>query len=523
MDSAAFIAVCIPLFVLSIASAAGSSLIIFRQIPCSFTDCIRLAVLLQLLIGLLQVFWLVLNISATYGVRKRLPETQPNSIYVKLLKPIGGEAFRALIIAASNVLISSSESFDIFKAYTIGAIYAANFSIAYCVTFSPFHYTTRYAKFIHQHSIYVSSKHINRAPNTGSDPEISPCLISEDDFSIDKPVFNIESFSQPESTSHSKVPAVCKTQQQFHLDWIDQLYSVSPKNSVYLQTEVESPENERVSLNDILFKRPSLSGPPLIQSCLDIHAMHIHTSEISKPEEFSGNSSSERSSLLSSSADKWNKHYFRQKTINVLIWFRWLIPINCGQNEGLNVNLTPTEVRRSLHKKFSTYTLNSETSSLKAPVDQTLYGTIDLEIHRPQGRETKNIHEFYSFATFANKYFDSALTNTGTGVPEVDHSFLMFGELMTNLPTFYFCLYGVSNILRHFAYTLMLSLIFLSPNPSARHMSLLVLMIILKLFSYNYLRQQSTLSYRYTIAIEFCIMLILSLVVSLSCLNLLLE
>lgn len=517
METTVFIAVGVPVLVLSMASIAATSLFFLRHIPNPLTHYLRLAVLVQVLMVFLQIFWLVLSMSASY-INKGLPEDPPNGIYKKFLKPIGGEGFRVFIIAVSTALISSGDSFDIFHAYAIATVYAINFTFAYCSAFSPFNYARRYARFLHQHSIYESSKSLNKPPITALDPECLPHPIQVDDSPKIKPVFNLESFDIPRNLTHHKLmPILIQNSQQAHLDMIDRLYAVSPRNTIHLQLDAGYNDDRASSVNATNSLSPSCNLGST-ETYIDFEGSTDPIFKDLKPKETLCNSLSEHSSLLSSSSSGANDKSSRRKIKDIFIWFRWILPISVtGPKDKIITNPSPYQVRRSLHKKFSTYTLNSETLSLKGTLYRPLYSTIDLEINSPCESTRKNVHEFYRFASFSNKYLDSAHSSSGTCTSAVDPSYLKFGELMTELPVFYFILYGMSNILRHFAYTLTLSLIFLLPNLCGLEVTLIGLTVILKLFSHNYLHQQSTSSYNHSIIADFCIMMSLFCIVFSSC------
>lgn len=521
MNPTAFLAVGVPFLVLSIASIATTSLFFLRLLPSPFTHYLRLAVLVQVLMVFLQIFWLVLCMCANHGALKGLPEAPPSSIYQKYLKPIGGEGMRLMMIAVSTTFISSGESFDIFHAYCIATVYATNFSIAYCLSFSPFNYTNRYARFLRQHTIYESSKSINKTPIFALDPGSSPYTILVDDSPEIKPVFNLDFFAPTRNLAHHKLmPILIQNTQQAHLDMIDRLYAVSPKNTIHLQLETGKSDDLTSIIDEFHPIGISMSVLGSERPHDNLHAIQKSQSEDSYSEETLFNSSPEHSSLLSSSSSGASVKSSRERIRDLLVWFRWILPMyDNGLEERTSATATPYEIRRSLHKKFSSYTLNSESLPLKVLLKRTLYGSVDLENNMPNELECKNVHKFYRFASFSNKYFDSVYPNTTASTSAIDPSFLRFGELMTELPIFYFVLYGMSNILRHFAYTLTLSLVFLLPNTCSLEVILIGLMVILKLFSYNYLHQQSTSSYKHSIIVDFCIVLPLFCIVLYSCLH----
>lgn len=507
MNKTAFIAVGSPVLVLSITSLALTSFVFLRLLPNPFSHYLRLAVLVQVMLIFLQIFWLVLRISANHGKQRHLPESPPSSVYQKVLKPIGGEGIRLLLIAVSTTFLSQGDTFDIFHAYCIATVYAINFSVAYCLSFSPFHYADRYARFLHQHTIYESSKSINKAPvirKVSLDHKEIHHLHGLIDESPEKPVFNLNFFAPAQNLKHHKLmPILIQNSQQAHLDMIDRLYAISPKNTIHLQ--LEAGYNEQTIPMDKFYPTeysPAIlepgqedDSPQMIQATLSDDTYSEETLLSSSPENFS---------LLSSSSSGVSEKSSLERFKDLVVWFRWILPIHGASDKESIPTTSPYEIRRSLNKKLSSYTLNSETISLKAPQNRTLYGTIDLEGNTPSESECKNVHEYYRFASFSNKYFDS---NPSTST--IDPSFITFGELLTSLPLTYFILYGLSNILRHFAYTLALSPIFMAPNICGLEVFLIGLMLIVKLFSHNYLYQQSTSSYKQSIVVDFCIMLAL--------------
>ncbi|OVF11153.1 hypothetical protein A9F13_01g06204 [Clavispora lusitaniae] len=506
MDTPSFLAVGVPSLVLVLILLMLSVFYTPTVPEHPYSHYIRLIVFVQVVILCYQLLWTVTRVLVRSGRYQKLPESCPSGFVDKFLKPIVGEMSRFSVITLASTLGGPNFSIDIYSVYVVAFVYSANFCAAYLMTFSPLHYKQRYERFLHQHSIYTSSKPGPKLPQPSYTALKDTDLYSLAAEVEPKPTFNLDSFRPLHKLSHSKsMPVLVQNSQQAHLNMIDRLYSVSPKNTLHLQIESDTkwmPSIDNLHAMDQHSEEPSIieyTQPENFEAHFNCHEFH------SDGASFTSSSSSDAETLKSRSPVSTVR--------SALKWFNWLLPLPSSfQNQQFQPS--PHEVKRFINKKLSSFTLNSETATLKSHGLRSSYGAIDLENQSYSINDTSdNVHEFYKFAAFSNKYFDASSSHSTDSNASIDPSFLRFGVLLSKLSVFQFVLYGITNGLRHFAYTLILSSLFLNPSFAGSSPCLVVLMMIAKLFSNNYLHQQSTLSHRITTAIDFFITLALFIIV----------
>lgn len=187
---------------------------------------------------------------------------------------------------------------------------------------------------------------------------------------------------------------------------------------------------------------------------------------------------------------------------SIIFWFRWLLPVTKKEDD---THISPLALRQTIRKKMSTFTLNSDTASLKS-VPCKLYGSIDLESQLPEksARFTaENVHGYYEFAKFANQYFDVRTPRLLEFYKGVDPAFYHFGTLLPNFPAFFYIVYSTSICLWQYSSTLILAYPFVAADPRlVTFMGIICILAVLKLFCINYLHNQATCSYRVSLVVE---------------------
>lgn len=487
--------------------------------------CARIAMVTQFVVLLFRFVLVVRSKMVHYSKRAaKLPSLPPEGHVDKFVVPMAEEIVKFCVIC----LFSNGRALSATHVYVVALVYALNKLVCILFTFSPLHHSVHYNKFNKLHQIWQDGESLpaSKIPSFGIDQESgwksrlsvdssdSGATLNNVPEPAETPVFNLNSFST--SLAKAKLmPILGSDRIQTHHDVIDRLYSVSPKNTLHLQ-EADSDSDDDVTLYII-------SGESDSADSASLHTNGTHlggggggnfkykfpdgsklrfgggagfdyqhdTPETDPPRDGSCSESSSSSTVTSNSFGEREKEWLRP----FLLWFRWLIPIH-GDRMPTDIN-----TNQSIQKKLSTYTMNSEVLSLKSK-DSRNYGTFDLESQDFKARN-KNVHTFYRFARFANKYFDYWSPNFSDLIRDIDPAFMRFGVTLPDFPTFFFLIFEVSICLWQFASSLLLAYPILAQEVHIwNFMACVALMVVCKLFCCNYLHFQSTVSYKVALVLE---------------------
>lgn len=483
--------------------------------------------------------------------------------------PVGADKFGVPVMEEvvkffSMILVvclgSSTHNIRISYVYTVAGVYAFNFTVASLVEFCPVGYTSRFKKFLSNYDIYQSQMRdaLEKSPSFDSSllggSTLTP-VNSAQSFE-----FNTSSFGFIPLSPSVLVPNMDQQVLESSQEVLERLFSVSPKNTLHfllgeygmdasgptLQAPVEVEDTGSVHSADthfggggggnFKFKLPGgakvgfgggagfgYSHGSDSDTNSDKQSSHETTCSETKSDCKSLNhslalatldTSNTSASIAPGSPNAWNVKSMDQKKailLRVLYWFRWLLPI--PQSEDGPVCVFHRALRFSIRKKLSTFTLNTETKSLKSSL-RLLYGTVDIESQLPDRQcklsKTENVHAYYEFAKFGNKFFDVWSPGLLEFYRSVDPSFYRFGTLLSRLPVFYYVIYAASICMWQFASTLMLAYPFVVATPSVlTFLGLVAVVFVAKVFCTNYLNNQATCSYRVSLVVELAVSLIL--------------
>lgn len=530
----------------------------------------RIAFVAQML---LVFFWLFRWVRAVvaYNPRRRLSYVEHAPMGTdKFGVPLMEEAVKLFSMVLFVFLGSPARQSRVSYVYVVASVYAFNFLVASLVEFCPINGKTRFKKFLATYDIYESQMlgSMKKRPSFASAELNSSTLAPVNPAPT--PVFNLNSFGS-KALAHSVLMPIMNQQiMDCNDDMIERLYSVSPKNTLHFLlgdygSDIHGPtlaaqlvQEDAASLHTTdthfggggggNFKYKMPDGSKLEfgggagfdykhgsntdsdeTSNRSKHSDKQSTHSVNSLDESNSRSKSLSGSLESSTSCNstlsttpcnpyaWNvqptKHERTCEMRRLIQWFRWLIP-NVPTEDELN-NVSPRALRFSIRKKLSTYTLSSETTSLKSGPGR-LYGTFDLESQLAPRQcksfrcKTENVHAYYEFAKFGNRFFDVWAPRLVEFYNGVDPAFYRFGTLLSHLLTFYYIIYGASICMWQFSSTLILAYPFVAPTPSIVTFMLLVTAVcVSKLFCINYLHNQATCSYRVSLVVEFVINLVL--------------
>lgn len=430
---------------------------------------------------------------------RRLPESEPTGIFSRFGAPITEEALRFFVILLVAGFDSLSPGNVIAYALTVAASYAF---VDLGVLFGEFNvtdYDTKYQQFGERLAIFgstlqwqkKSSAVESEASGQSGDSEESEATLTADNIPEPEPVFNLDLFKATGLT-HAQLMPILTSDSGIYAT----TYSVSPKNTLYSHY---CPDNESLEIGSV----QPFPVAPCADDVQSVHSAETHYGgggggnfkckfpDGTKVEfgagagfDYRHGSSGGKESVLT-----WK---------NPLRWFRWLFPMLKDP-----VATNPADVKRLIRKKLSAYTLNStkgrevyETTSLLSSTSRVSYGAYDLELQVCTA--TENVHLFYQFGKFANQYFDMWNTPFSTEGALVDPAFRRFGVTLPRLPYCVFMLHLSASCMWHFAASIIFASLYFS---QVSHWPVL-LIIPVKLFSVNYLRTQSTASYRMAVGAD---------------------
>lgn len=493
MHTFSFSVVAVPLLVTVLVLAAG---LLLQACPSldSASSLVHIGLRTQ---GVLICFRVVLILRAalfSLPANAKLPTAPSDKAADKFGLPLLEELVRFLLVAWSISTPEVSAS----QALTVATVYAVNKLVCNLVTFSPVDYASKYEKFERFYSMFLAHT-LGAVSKTSfvsmSTSDSGATLVPSEELVADvepaKPVFNLDSFKT--LSPRPLMPILCPATSQQTQPNTDYLYSVSPKNTLHPELHIDDDDldvhsfaphdSSSIHTTDSHYDgggggglrvtlpngaRISVGGGAGFHYDNPSHSRHNSTT-----------------SLGYTSPDDSKVHPLR--------WFAWLLPLKVGKKE-----MTPGELKMSIRKKLSTYTLNSDTASLKSSTCMPLYGTIDLESQVTSAKR-ENLQRFYEFARFSNDYLDSWSSSFSGILREIDPAFIRYGVTLPDMSPAFFLLQLVSIILWQFLATMLCAVRFANVPLFAGAAAAL---IVLKLFCGNYLHSQCTMSYRFSIAVE---------------------
>lgn len=512
---------------------------------------------------LLLCFWLFRRVLAVANYSLRFlsyVETAPVGAE-KFGLPLIEEVIKFFSIVLFVILGNSNHDCRVSYVYTVAAVYAFNFVAASLVEFCPINYTLRFKKFLAYYEIYQSHMLGTISKNTsGNSSLLSTPTLGPAHGPI--PVFNLSSFESGPLGPSALMPILSQQAVEPDSDMIERLYAVSPKNTLHfllgeygtnisgptLQMPVENDDATSVHTTDTHlgggggggFKYKLPGGAKIgfgggggfdyehgsgssdtnsdKQSCESIASFSDRKPCFQSLSNSPAFGLSESPNTLAS-FPPCDRHMGKFESVppqsflwRILFWFRWLVPFAPCEDE--TVNVSRRALRFSIRKKLSTYTLNSDTRSLKS-FPQRLYGALDLESQLPDRQcrpsyVTENVHGYYEFAKYGNQFFDVCSPRLVEFYKGVDPAFYRFGTLLSKLPVFYYIVYAASICMWQFSSTLILAYPFVAPAASlSMFVGLVAVVFVTKAFCANYLHNQATCSYRVSLVVELVVNLIL--------------
>lgn len=516
-----------------------------------WTPYIKLAFLAEFVLIFSQLFFWTIKILMKVSRRRRsFSEGPPLDFMTKFGFPLLNEGLKmgvaALIVFSGNdAHIEGSSS-----VFVVSAVFAGHFLLGNLIRFCPVNYHRRFARFLAQYEIYAAQI-VPKAARSSLDTLAPDSTLNGSKEAL--PEFNLDSFSRSTPLAHSVLLPVM-TQTHTH-PMIDRMYSVSPKNTLhcligqygreddlfsrflesYGDKLVDGIENMSVHSSDTHFGGGGggsfsyeLPGGSKLRfgggGGFDYNHKHSSDALVQSSPELAPSDSSYTSrgstccsnstgdSTLGSAPYKLSvssSSYTASETTSVslfsriwalLFWFRWLVPL---PEQNIPQQSSKRELKRSIRKTLSTYTLTSDTTSLKAS-SQRLYGTMDLEGQVPR-RRRDNVHVYYAFTKFANKFFDLRKPHIVEFYRGIDPAFCTFGTLLPNFSPFFFVIQACSLVMWQLGSTMIVAYPFVASVKMMTFMSLATVLVVSRLFCINYLRNQATCSYRVSLVAELVV------------------
>lgn len=581
MRAESFHAIVIPISLLGLLGLIASVWFIFSPFP-SVLVCVRVVVLTLLVSGFYRVFLMIRQLLQRTSAGSNLPEFPLSSIFHRLFAPLMEEFVRFLLLA--TVYYAMSPDMTKSMAWIVGITYAVERQIWNLWLFSPSNYQEHYKKFLSSYNDYVRAtlectwhKYLkteitNETPSfkdyakSNTSPQISVCL-QEDYFRIydscsesltgseslktlvsdtkslkstslvlSKPVFNLHFFGKqpPPMPLTQQSPIESPQPRQDNLPGvIDRLYTVSPKNSMYLQYEnFKLPR--KISFDDDSSTYQSF--PPISSqnenssvrtSDLDSEALTVHSEDTHFGGGGGGNFEYEfpdGSKLKFGGGagfdfrrgSRESKNSFKLdclRSSNSMSWdYRWYCWLFCVHNHNGDKEFPRRANNASIRKKLSSYALMNESSSPKVCGSNSSYSSVD-EISFIEDLESnsarppiQNAQLLYRFNYFANRYLDKCRNNNGTSLCSVDPSFARFGVTLLRISTVYVVLHLLSTSMwQVFACLAFAFPFYMRHTHYAVAAFIIMITVIAKLFSVNYLHLQCHRSYKFSILLEFFI------------------
>lgn len=576
-----FHATVVPLSLLGLGGLVGSLWFLSSSFP-SPHDCARMVAMASLILGFYRVFLMIRSLSIKNS-KKLLPEFPQDSFFNRLGAPLSEELIRLLsIVAIAHA--TSTESIRSMACMN-GALYAIEKQMWSFWLFSPRNYELRYKKFLRYYDMYENATQdsTNSLAALQQKAKSTPCLKNSVDMSYDtecvdcsmegsrsgtkspvsldslttlvsngnlngsaplmdvKPEFNLNSFDDTHMIRSYLEPIYCpQRQNESRPDVVDRLYTISPKNTLYLQYEnFKLPP--KIDLNTVESEHDV--SPILLKQDVLVLSNSIHGSDFASISSHYGGGlggnieykfpdgsklklgggggfdfrrgSKESKTLLNTIKDQ--AHYLMSSDYR---WYCWLY---CLHEHVIEKQQPKHVVNATIKKQLSQYTLRNESTPLRVCASSPLYWSLDnnsitdLESGVLQ-QPVQNAQLFYKFNRFANMYFDVFNYDGSYSLCLVDPAFIRFGVPLRKLSSFYLITYNLSNSL----WQIYACITFALPFYMKRCLTGLIaisfmLTFILKLFSANYLHCQCPRSYKFSILVEFLINILMFATIYLVC------
>lgn len=570
MHLASFHAKVIPISLLGFSVIAASLWMLCSTFPSTHAFG-RTIVATVLVLGFFRLFLMIRNLIK--GSRKNAFPDHPfldrfDRIGVPLLEEVVRFILIAIVFSATGSILIKS------MACIVGIIYALEKQVSLLWLFSPTDYNLHYKKFSRYYNIYLKNEIEHSWPKNPYEPSIvcesSSCMgvmyhdktshnadcceavsshgagsptssttLVSDSNSLNssaqvllKPEFDFNFSSAPMGKSQL-MPIECP---QSHIennsDIIQRLYTVSPKNTLYLQYEnFELPTQINIGPAALLDSSLNVEELSFDKTIPDIESSSFHTTDTHFGGGGGGNFKykfPDGSKLkLGGGAgfdfrrgSKHSKHLVNKETPyqyqSVSSDYKWYCWIFCFHKHQMKELPTRRVVNDSIRKKLSNYTLNNESSSLRVCASINLYHSTDefscsddLE-SGPQTRLTQNALLYYKFNHFANRYLDIWNHDSAGNQCLIDPAFIRFGVPLTDISPFYIILFIFSTIIWQVLASITFALPYFMKHSMDGAVGLIFLITALcKLFCMNYTHLQSSRSYKFSILVEFIINLVL--------------
>uniref|UniRef100_A0A0L0P037 Uncharacterized protein n=1 Tax=Candidozyma auris TaxID=498019 RepID=A0A0L0P037_CANAR len=427
-----------------------------------------------------------------------LPEEPPEGFWDLFWLPLLLEAFKFFILLVASRI--GGLQVILHHAITVATI-LLTFATVLTLLNTP--YTERlYKKFYHYKSLWEDCCRnplpVSKIMHKGS---VTSLDSSESTLTNEAPQFSLDSFSSHSSKTlqHAQLMPIFSNSLQSHLDLLDQVYSVSPKNTLHVNSTEEPFEYDTGSHNpyDSLSRLKLFNAEILAEEVDPLRSVEANLETDSRLCHGSTSLGSLRSQELSfqeATSDGSSASSMSSRN-SFLHWLHWLFPFSTRQKSKA---FRRRVQRLQIKQKFSTYSLNNDNASLLSSNKSSSFGTIDLESQTPVTSHVRkfNCHDFYAFSKFSNANLDVWWSPTNL----VDPVFQKFGVTFEEMSTFFFIAHIIELILAQFVSLFTLALPFIaSILTSLMVLLFIVLMFVCHLFCTNFLKVQSECSYKINI------------------------
>lgn len=529
-------------------------------------DSARLVVMTLLILGFYRVILMIRQLFIRSS-KKSLPEYPQNTFFNHLGAPLSEELVRLFTVVA----ISHATGVESMRsmACVTGALYAIEKQMWSFWLFSPVNYDLHYRKFLRYYDMYVratqdgtqnpqslleqkqTSKEelLESSQNAQCGCSMEPCGDgSKSPTSVDSlttlvpivsldspaplmkvtPSFNLNSFGDSEMTRSYLEPIDCLQRQYDNRpDAVDRLYTISPKNTLYLQYEnfklppkISLPVDSEINLSSYILDQDTLSlnsqSPETETASINSHYggglggnIEYKFPDGSKLKLGGGGGFDfRRGSKESKALINTIKNQQHNLMSSDYKWFCWLY---CPHEHYIERKEPKHVVNATIRKQLSQYTLKNESTPLRVCASCPLYFSLDNtsiseDLESASGQQPiLNAQLFYKFNRFANRYFDVLTYDIGSSLFLIDPAFIRFGAPLLELPPLYLVMYNLSTSIWQIFASLTFALPFSNRHLHGLVAVLFTVTVIAKLFSANYLHLQCSRSYKFSILVEFFI------------------
>lgn len=577
MHLASFQARVIPITIVGLLGLAASLWVLCTTVP-SLHTCGRAVALTGLVLGFFRLFLMIRNLLKGSQVIN-LPEHPFENRFERFGAPILEELVRFLLITI--VFYATGSTTIRSMACIIGIIYALDKQIWLLWLFSPSEYEVRYKKFSRYYDIFIKNETEHNWPKCtyeanletasfidsscfdqlacdvescegvdtksgAASPTSSTTLVSDTNslnssaLVLLKPEFSFN-FGSTSMGKSKLLPIECpQSHLDNNLDYIQRLYTVSPKNTFHLQYEnFKLPD--RINLDDcskdlqvVLLNAMELTSESTSSS---IHTNDTHFGgggggniEYKFPDgsklKLGGGAGFDFRRGSKHSKHLVSKGTYQQSQTMSFEHYRWYCWIFCLHKHQIEQKPARQAVNNSIRKKMSSYKLNSESTSLRVCASMNLYNSTDdsfcgEDLESGSHKNViRNAQMYFRFNRFANRYLDLWNNDLTGNLCLIDPAFSRFGIPLTEISPLYIILYSFSTIL----WQLLASITFALPFSMKHNMhgtvgSIFITAIFCKLFCVNYTNLQSSRSYKFSILVEFIINLVLFFSIYIFCIT----